>query len=82
MAQELAGDRRVQVSAVTAGAGAATLGTAGAATGMLAGGAAGALVGVVPALFTFGLSIPIGAMSSAAARVSDKASHRIPSDSS
>merc|ERR1712056_127228 len=34
----------------------------GAVGGMVCGGAAGALVGVVPALFTFGLSIPIGAV--------------------
>lgn len=52
----------VRASALGAGVGAATIGTAGAATGTLVGGATGALVGVVPAIFTFGLSIPIGAM--------------------
>merc|ERR1711920_158202 len=57
-----AADRRVQVTATSAGVGAVTLGTAGAAGGAVCGGAAGALIGVVPALFTFGLSIPIGAI--------------------
>ncbi len=33
----------------------------GAATGLCAGTVVGAAVGVVPALFTFGLSIPVGA---------------------
>mmetsp|Transcript_35313 Transcript_35313/g.82458 ORF Transcript_35313/g.82458 Transcript_35313/m.82458 type:complete len:502 (-) Transcript_35313:96-1601(-) len=42
-----------------AGAGLA-LGTGAGATGLLAGGAAGAALGVVPAIFTFGLSIPVG----------------------
>lgn len=59
--RETAGDRRVQVSAAGAGLGAASLGTAGAASGACVGGAVGALAGVVPAIFTFGLSIPIGA---------------------
>eukprot|EP00448_Togula_jolla_P011516 CAMPEP_0170603794 /NCGR_PEP_ID=MMETSP0224-20130122/19095_1 /TAXON_ID=285029 /ORGANISM="Togula jolla, Strain CCCM 725" /LENGTH=367 /DNA_ID=CAMNT_0010928685 /DNA_START=83 /DNA_END=1186 /DNA_ORIENTATION=+ len=60
--KEIVADRRVQVSAVSAGAGAAGLGTAGAACGTIVGGAGGAIVGLVPALFTFGLSIPIGAV--------------------
>merc|ERR1712087_1094583 len=41
-----------------AAGGALVLGTGGAATGLVAGGVIGAVVGVVPALFTFGLSIP------------------------
>mmetsp|Transcript_21876 Transcript_21876/g.51085 ORF Transcript_21876/g.51085 Transcript_21876/m.51085 type:complete len:361 (+) Transcript_21876:99-1181(+) len=57
-----ASDSRVQVTLLSAGAGATALGTAGAACGTLAGATAGALLGVVPAVFTFGLSIPIGAM--------------------
>merc|ERR1712176_167939 len=56
---ELAADRGVQVTAASAVGGAAVLGTGGAATGLLAGGALGAAVGVVPAIFTFGLSIPL-----------------------
>jgi len=38
------------------------LGTGGAATGLVAGGVAGAAVGLVPAAFTFGLSIPFMAI--------------------
>lgn len=58
----LVSDRRVQASAAGAGMGAATLGTAGATAGTAIGVAGGALVGLVPALFTFGLSIPVGAI--------------------
>lgn len=57
-----AADRHVQVSVAGAGIGAASLGTAGAAGGVCVGGAVGALAGLVPALFTFGLSIPVGAV--------------------
>merc|ERR1712014_544748 len=39
--------------------GSVTVGAAGGGLGLLAGGAAGAAVGLVPALFTFGLSIPV-----------------------
>lgn len=56
-----ASNRHVQVSTAGAGFGAAALGTAGAASGACVGGTVGALVGLVPAVFTFGLSIPIGA---------------------
>merc|ERR1719237_817694 len=35
------------------------MGAAGGSAGLMAGGAAGAAVGLVPALFTFGLSIPV-----------------------
>jgi hypothetical protein len=62
VAKDVAADPAVRTSALGAGAGAAALGTAGAATGALVGGTAGALAGLVPAIFTFGLSIPIGAV--------------------
>ena len=58
---EIVSDKSVQVTAVSATGGAAVLGAGGAATGLVAGGTVGAAVGLVPALFTFGLSIPIGA---------------------
>merc|ERR1712050_759137 len=45
---------------MSAAGGAVALGTVGCAAGMLGGGAVGAVCGVVPALFTFGLSIPVG----------------------
>uniref|UniRef100_A0A7S4VYK8 Uncharacterized protein n=1 Tax=Alexandrium monilatum TaxID=311494 RepID=A0A7S4VYK8_9DINO len=64
-----AADRCVQVTATSAGAGALALGTAGAASGAMVGGATGVLVGLVPALFTFGLSIPVGAVVGAGAGV-------------
>jgi hypothetical protein len=54
-------DKRFQCGAAGAGTGAAALGTGGAVIGTVVGGATGALVGVIPAFFTFGLSIPIGA---------------------
>mmetsp|Transcript_149888 Transcript_149888/g.417628 ORF Transcript_149888/g.417628 Transcript_149888/m.417628 type:complete len:355 (-) Transcript_149888:273-1337(-) len=60
--KEVVADPGVQVTAASAGVGAAALGTAGAASGALVGGTTGVLVGLVPALFTFGLSIPIGAI--------------------
>merc|ERR1712151_296925 len=60
--KECAADKKVQATATTAGVGAVTMGSAGAVGGMVCGGVAGALVGLVPALFTFGLSIPIGAV--------------------
>jgi hypothetical protein len=59
---EVASSRRAQACAVGAATGAVALGTAGATGGALVGGTTGALVGVVPAFFTFGLSIPIGAV--------------------
>eukprot|EP00929_Paragymnodinium_shiwhaense_P085224 TRINITY_DN45657_c0_g1_i1.p1 TRINITY_DN45657_c0_g1~~TRINITY_DN45657_c0_g1_i1.p1 ORF type:complete len:472 (+),score=89.73 TRINITY_DN45657_c0_g1_i1:122-1537(+) len=54
-------DPTAQVTAVTALGGAAAVGTGTGALGFACGGIMGAAVGVVPALFTFGLSIPIGA---------------------
>lgn len=58
-AKELAADKGVQVGAVSAAGGAVVMGAGGAATGLTIGGALGALVGVVPAIFTLGLSIPV-----------------------
>jgi len=57
----LASSRHAQVTAASAAVGATALGTAGATGGALAGGASGAFLGLIPALFTFGLSIPAGA---------------------
>merc|ERR1740123_1668039 len=54
-------DRTTQVVAASGLGGAVLVGAGGAGAGLLAGGAAGAAIGLVPALFTFGLSIPIGA---------------------
>lgn len=58
---ELVHDKSVQVGAVSAVGGAVACGSAGAATGMCTGTIIGGAVGIVPAIFTFGLSIPIGA---------------------
>lgn len=57
----LAGSTARKTAASAAG-GAVVGGTAGGACGTVAGGAFGAAVGVVPALFTFGLSIPVCAI--------------------
>merc|ERR1712151_1182632 len=58
----LAKDRRTQVTAASAGLGGAACGAGGAAAGLVTGGALGGAVGIPFALFTFGLSIPAGAM--------------------
>jgi hypothetical protein len=50
-----------KVMAASAASGAVALGVGGGAVGLGAGAGVGALVGVVPAVFTFGLSIPVGA---------------------
>jgi len=52
---------RFQVTAVSAAGGAVTLGAGGAAVGCVTGSACGAAVGLAGAVFTLGLSIPIGA---------------------
>jgi len=57
--KEFAADKPIASSAAT---GAVLLGTGGGAAGLVAGGAAGAAAGLPLALFTFGLSIPVGAM--------------------
>lgn len=59
---EFAAKPKVQTTAASAVGGAAAFGVAGGAAGLSTGAAIGAAVGVVPALFTFGLSIPIGAV--------------------
>lgn len=58
----LMSSRHAQVTAAGAAAGATALGTAGATGGLVAGGVSGAALGVPLALFTFGLSIPAGAV--------------------
>mmetsp|Transcript_59026 Transcript_59026/g.140967 ORF Transcript_59026/g.140967 Transcript_59026/m.140967 type:complete len:383 (-) Transcript_59026:146-1294(-) len=52
--------RALKVAAVTGATTSVCLGTCGATAGALCGGAAGLIVGAVPAIFTFGLSIPVG----------------------
>lgn len=61
-AARIVSDKDVQATAASAAGGAVVLGSGGAATGLVAGGAIGALVGVVPAIFTLGLSIPVFAV--------------------
>lgn len=61
-AKDFVADRRVQAAAAGASVGGVTLGATGAAAGTTVGAASGALVGLVPALFTFGLSIPVCAV--------------------
>lgn len=60
-ASRLAQDRAVQASAASAVGGAVVVGTGGGVAGLTLGGVVGAACGVLPALFTFGLSIPVGA---------------------
>merc|ERR1719221_948075 len=50
----------IQVTAGSALAASAILGSTGAVAGTTVGAVTGAAVGVIPALFTFGLSVPIG----------------------
>jgi len=58
-AKALALNPAAQATSAGAAGGSVTVGAAGGGLGLLAGGAAGAAVGLVPALFTFGLSIPV-----------------------
>jgi len=60
-AKGLVKDTHFQVTAASAAGGAAVGGAGGGVIGLGAGGTIGAIIGLVPALFTFGLSIPIGA---------------------
>ena len=60
-ARQIAGNRSVQASAGGAVLGATAMGTVGATSGVVVGSTCGAVVGIVPAFFTFGLSIPVGA---------------------
>ncbi|CAE8583799.1 unnamed protein product, partial [Polarella glacialis] len=50
----------VRRTVVFAAGGSAVVGIAGGASGLVAGGSIGSMLGVVPAVFTFGLSVPIG----------------------
>jgi len=54
-------DPKVQVTAAAAAGGAVSLGASGGVAGFAGGGTLGAALGIVPAIFTFGLSIPVGA---------------------
>merc|ERR1719264_1035346 len=60
--REVASNPQNQVVAASGLGGAVVVGAGGAGVGLLTGGAAGAAIGLLPALFTFGLSIPFGAM--------------------
>jgi len=53
---------KAQATAASAASGAVALGVSAGSAGLVAGGAVGAALGVVPAVFTFGLSIPVGAI--------------------
>jgi len=57
--QELVHDPHAKMAAATAVGGAVALGSGGGATGLGIGGLVGAACGIVPAVFTFGLSIPV-----------------------
>lgn len=59
--RDVVSNPRAQATTVSAVGGAVALGTGGGATGLVSGGLIGAACGLVPAVFTFGLSIPIGA---------------------
>lgn len=54
-------DKAFQASAASAAGGALAVGAGGGAVGLASGAVVGAAVGMVPAFFTFGISIPIGA---------------------
>jgi len=56
-----ANDRSVQATAAGSISGSAALAASGGATGLATGSMVGAACGLIPAVFTFGLSIPIGA---------------------
>merc|ERR1711953_1598047 len=58
--------RALVIGSATASIGAVTVGTGSAAGGAIVGGIAGGALGLIPAIFTFGLSIPIGATVGAA----------------
>lgn len=60
--REVVSNKTNQVVAASGLGGAVVVGAAGAGAGLLTGGAAGAAIGLLPALFTFGLSIPFGAV--------------------
>lgn len=60
-AQAVVGNQKFQATAASASGGAIVLGTTGGAAGMATGTVIGAACGIPLSLFTFGLSIPIGA---------------------
>merc|ERR1719155_306481 len=66
-AVELIKDPHFQTVAAGGGSGALIVGTVGGGTGCVTGAVGGAALGVVPALFTFGLSISTGAVLGGAA---------------
>merc|ERR1711972_290482 len=59
---EVATDPKAQATAAGATVGGVALGGAGGAMGLATGAVAGGVVGILPALFTFGLSIPVFAV--------------------
>mmetsp|Transcript_95525 Transcript_95525/g.275825 ORF Transcript_95525/g.275825 Transcript_95525/m.275825 type:complete len:426 (-) Transcript_95525:178-1455(-) len=66
-ATALAQDRGLRVAvALAAGGGAATCGAVGGACGLVLGSVAGAVAGTAPAVLTFGLSVPTGAVAGGA----------------
>mmetsp|Transcript_75010 Transcript_75010/g.195085 ORF Transcript_75010/g.195085 Transcript_75010/m.195085 type:complete len:338 (+) Transcript_75010:118-1131(+) len=58
-AKEMPCDRRRRVAMASLISGAAVLSTGGGAAGLVTGGVVGVVVGVLPGMFTFGLSIPL-----------------------
>jgi len=60
--KDFASKKSVQTTAASAVGGAMAMGTGGAVTGVATGSVAGAVAGLPLALFTFGLSIPVGAV--------------------
>lgn len=61
-AKRIMAERSSQTIAVSASVGALALGTGGAVAGVATGSILGAVAGFIPAFFTFGLSIPVGAI--------------------
>jgi len=61
-ASKIAKDGKFQATSAGVVGGAAVLGSGGATAGLLTGSVIGAACGIVPAIFTFGLSIPISAV--------------------
>eukprot|EP00448_Togula_jolla_P038238 CAMPEP_0170619218 /NCGR_PEP_ID=MMETSP0224-20130122/27400_1 /TAXON_ID=285029 /ORGANISM="Togula jolla, Strain CCCM 725" /LENGTH=346 /DNA_ID=CAMNT_0010945295 /DNA_START=110 /DNA_END=1150 /DNA_ORIENTATION=+ len=59
---EVVSDGKFQATAAAGAGGAVALGAFGGTAGLVAGSVSGAALGVIPALFTFGLSIPVGAV--------------------
>lgn len=65
VAGSMTANPKIQVTAASAATGAVLVGAGGATVGVVSGSVVGAAVGFVPALFTFGLSIPICAFAGA-----------------